>query len=207
MSRKTFIVMLSIITVTFSFNTMIKYYRPQDPVNISFDSFPLLKGEWIGERDSLAPAVVELLNPDQIFSATYTNKDEIKIQLFFDYFSSKNIKGAVHSPRNCLPGSGWVITSSSKRNIEFDSRVIAANRFYLRLKDSKEVMDYWYITRYGETASDYVLKAYTMVSAVTFRPTDVAFIRIVCKQDPESLESLEQFEKAFINEIYEFLPF
>lgn len=207
MSRKAFIVMLSIITVTFSFNTMIKYYRPQDSVDMSFDHFPLLKGEWIGEKDSLAPAVVALLNPDQIFSATYTNRDEIKIQLFFDYFSSKNIKGAVHSPRNCLPGSGWIITSSSKKNIEFGIRVIAANRFYLRLKDSKQVMDYWYITRYGETANDYVLKAYTMISSLTFRPTDVAFIRFVVNQDPESLEALEEFEKAFINEIYESLPF
>ena len=207
MAIRTFIIMLSMIIMTFFFNMMIKYYRPQDPVNMSFDSFPLLKGEWIGERDSLAPTVVALLNPDQIFSATYTNKDEIKVQLFFDYFSSENIKGAVHSPRNCLPGSGWVITSSSKRNIEFDNRIIAANRFYLRLKGSKQVMDYWYITRYGEAASDYVLKAYTMVSAVTFRPTDVAFIRFVANQDPESLEALEEFEEAFINEIYESLPF
>jgi hypothetical protein len=46
-----------------------------------------------------------------------------------------------------------------------------------------------------------------MISSLTLRPTDVAFVRFVGRDDPQSLQALEQFEKSFVPVIYSFLPF
>jgi hypothetical protein len=68
-------------------------------------------------------------------------------------------------------------------------------------------MDFWYITRFGETASDYVLKLNTMISSLMLRPTDKAFVRFVAADNPESIAAMERFERLFITEIYDHLPF
>jgi len=68
-------------------------------------------------------------------------------------------------------------------------------------------MDFWYITRYGETANDYKLKFYTMISSLTLRPTDKAFVRFVANGDSLSIAAMEEFEAVIIGDIYGHLPF
>ena len=77
----------------------------------------------------------------------------------------------------------------------------------LRLGDAAKIMDFWYITKYGETSNDYTFKFYAMLSSLTFKPTDVAFIRIITDNDSASVSALDDFEQSVLEEIYERLPF
>jgi hypothetical protein len=106
-----------------------------------------------------------------------------------------------------MPGSGWIIYNEGKNEIRINGRNISTGRFDLRLGQSKKVMDFWYITRYGETASDYVFKLYTMISSLTFRPNDIVFVRVLAEGDEEDLEDLKEFEELFVKEIYSHLGF
>lgn len=207
MAKKTFLAFLSILVITFLFCSAIRYYKPRTSSRTEFENFPMEKGGWVGEKDYLIPAVAEMLNPTEIFSATFTNPEGIEIHLFFDYFSRQDSWGGPHSPRNCLPGSGWAILDTEEREIVVDGRTIKIGRFYMRLGESEKVMDFWYVTRYGETANDFMFKLYTMISSLTFRPNDIAFIRIVGSDDPKSLLALDEFEKVFVYEIYDYLHF
>ena len=135
------------------------------------------------------------------------NRNGDRVQLFVDYYSPENTVGSIHSPRNCLPGSGWVIMGSAPKAIEYNGRSMGPARFSPALGQARQVMDFWYITRMGETASDYRLKFYTMVSSLILRPTDKAFVRFVALDDPRSVAAMEAFERQFIHEIYACLPF
>ena len=207
MAAKTFIVFLSIVLFTFIFGFAIKHYRPETSTNAGIEDFPLQKDGWIGQKDNLIPAIVDMLNPTKIFSATYTDQVGNKVHLFFDYFAQQNVRGGPHSPRNCLPGSGWTIRGTEKRVILLRGRPIIIGRFDLRMGESKKVMDFWYITRYGETANDYMFKIYAMISSLTFKPNDIAFIRIIGVGDQAGLSALDDFEKSFVEEIYDHLQF
>ncbi len=207
MAKKSFVIILILLMATFLFGLAVKNYKPSVTATVDINDFPLQKGEWTGQVDNLTPGIIQMLNPTVIFSAAYVNADGIKVQLFFDYFSSLNNIGGPHSPRNCLPGSGWLISGSEEREIELNRGSIKAGRFFLQLKESTRVMDFWYVSRRGETANDYRFKFDSMVSSLTFQPNDMAFIRIVCDNDPVSLEALNQFEKQFVDEIYVRLPF
>jgi len=206
MNKKTFIILISILLFTFAFTFILKQYKPEITVASNLKDFPLQKGGWVGQRENVASFVVDMLNPEEIFSATYINTAGIKINLLFDYFSPQT-QGGPHSPRNCLPGSGWVIDNVEKKVIVLNGRTINAGRFYLRLQESSQVMDFWYITRYGDTHNDYIYKLYLMAGSLTFKPTDVAFVRILSDNNKESLQALDEFEKVFVNEIYKHLPF
>ena len=157
--------------------------------------------------EKIPEPIVEMLSPDEILSASFTNSSGNKVQLFVDYYAPENSVGSIHSPRNCLPGSGWVIAGSEPNTIEFGGRQIDAVRFYLALGSSRQVMDFWYITRFGETANDFRLKFNTMVSSLVLRPTDKAFVRFVTDDDSRSVAAMEEFEGLFIGEVYKGLPF
>ena len=184
-----------------------KYYRAPVDKKVMIEQLPLVLSGWNGATDTIDRETRDLLNPDNLFSASYVSASGDKVQLFIDYFSPENTTGAIHSPYNCLPGSGWVITSTIPRFIESEGRRISASRLNLSLGESRAVLDFWYVTRYGETASDYRLKFSTMISSLTLRPTDKAFVRFVTADDPQSIAAMESFERVFIGEIYAHLPF
>ncbi len=207
MPKKTFVILLSILLFTFGFTLAIKYYKPASAPVRNLDTFPLELGEWTGQMDQIDQSTIDMLTPDELFSATYVNASGHKVHLFFDYFSAENSARGVHSPRNCLPGSGWIIVHTVDRIIEINNRTIPASRFYLRLGESRQVMDFWYITRNGDTSNDYIFKLFRMLSSLTLRPTDAAFIRFVGDDNPDGLKALAEFEKTFIPYVIDYLPF
>ncbi|MDH4158305.1 MAG: EpsI family protein [candidate division Zixibacteria bacterium] len=206
MGTKTFIIMLAILAVTFLFAVVIRTSQPETAYDVRVADFPLEKESWVGEKEVIPTYVFKQLNPVDIFAANYVNDRGEIVNLVIDYFAGDKA-GGPHSPRNCLPGSGWAIESTAERKIPSGDRTIPAQRFALRLGNSGKVMDFWYITRYGETANDYALKFYTMLSSLTLHRTDVAFIRFVCNSDSTSLAAMDRFQQLFLPDIYARLPF
>ena len=207
MDKKSFYISCIVIVLAFAMTMLIKFYRPDTAGNVDLDKFPLTIGDWHGTKEVVDPQILELLNPQSIISATYVNSEGISVHLLFDFFSSEATFGGPHSPRNCLPGSGWVITETLSHNIERANSVVPAGRFQLQFNKAKQVMDFWYITHYGETANDYMFKLYELLSALTFKPRDIAFVRFVASDDPKSLKALDEFQSLVLKEIYEHLPF
>jgi EpsI family protein len=207
MGKKAFFLILIVLLATFVVTLTVRYYQPESTAVVSFESFPLSKGDWVGRQEVIAPFVMDLLSPKAIFSATYTNSQGIQVHLLFDYFITAGSFGGPHSPRNCLPGSGWVILNQQERMIDIGSREVSAGRLQLRLDETRQVMDFWYVTNYGETGSDYMFKFYSMIGSLSLKPAEVAFVRLICTDSPAGRAALEEFEALFVPEIYGFLPF
>lgn len=207
MDKKSFLTIIIVIVITFVFTMMIKYMRPASAGDVSFDDFPLTVGEWNGYKEEVSETTMKLLNPQAIISVTYTNPDGISIHLLFDFFSSDATFGGPHSPRNCLPGSGWKIENVLEYEIARGSKMIPAGRFELKFKESEKVMDFWYVTHFGETSNDYQFKLYELLSALTFKPRDVAFVRFVTDNNEVSLKALKDFQKEILPVIYNHLPY
>ena len=107
---------------------------------------------------------------------------------------------------NCLPASGWVVEGSALRTIDLGTRTLPAKRLMLRYKQVGHVMDFWYVTPWGETSNDYRLKFNEMLTSLTLRSRHLTFVRFVAKDSPECLAALDRFEKTFLPEIYSRLP-
>jgi EpsI family protein len=207
MEKKAFIAFLVLILATFVAIQFVAHYRAPVGLKADFQKLPLTKDQWVGRPEELPQPIVEMLSPDEIFAGSFSNPEGIRVQLFVDYYSPENTVGAIHSPRNCLPGSGWAISGMTSKPIDYGGRKISAVRFYLKREQSHQVMDFWYVTRLGETASDYRLKFDTMISSLILRPTDKAFVRFVTNDEARSIAAMEDFEKIYIGEIYGSLPF
>ncbi len=207
MDKKTFLLIFASIVAVYSLTFVIKHYQPESTTEVSFDSFPLKKGSWVGQKSVIPQYVLELLQPKDILMARFRNDVGDEVSLLFDFFSSSGSFGGPHSPRNCLPGTGWIIDSVTDRKIIVHSKEITIGRFNLRFEDRSSIMDFWYITNFGETANDYTFKFYSMMTSLTFQERNVGFIRIIAENSEDGIKALDDFEKLFLPEIYDLMPF
>jgi EpsI family protein len=202
--QKKFLIITFIIALSGLAGWGIKYRAPEALVAPGWKEFPLLMDDWIGKEDIVAQGVIDLLKPDHIFNANYIDDDGNRVNLFLGSFSDP--RGGPHSPLNCLPASGWVVEGSAPRSVDLGNRTLAAKRLLLSYRQVAYAMDFWYVTPWGETSSDYRLKFNEMLTSLTLQPRHLTFVRFIAKDTPGGLAALNRFEKAFLIEIYSRLP-
>ncbi len=204
MARKTFFIIATILIVASLVGWVIKYRTPTALKSAGWDGFPMSRDGWTGQTEVVAPGVIDLLKPDHIINTNFIDLDGNRVNLFLGSFSDP--RGGPHSPLNCLPASGWIVEGSEPHTIAFHNRTLNIKRLHLRYKQTGHVMDFWYVTPWGETSNDYQLKLFEMLTSLTLSPRHLTFIRFVAKDTPEGLEALDRFEKSFLDEIYSRLP-
>jgi EpsI family protein len=144
---------------------------------------PAKFGSWvqIGESE-IEQDVKDVLKADDLLNRTYANPEyRVGAHLFIAYFKSQRTGQAPHSPKNCLPGSGWVPSESGVVQIEVPGRPepIQANQYVVARADAKSLVLYWYQSRDRVVASEYTAKLYVMADAIRYNRTDTALVRIV----------------------------
>ncbi len=207
MGKKSFSIVLSILLVTFVLAMLLRFYQTESTVSVDFSNFPEEVGDWKAEINDVPAFVLDLLKPKEIYSANFTNSDGVRVEVLFDFFITEGSFGGPHSPRNCLPGSGWVLKDSEPQVIFINERSFSIGRIQIQQDQNKQVMDFWYVTNYGETSNDYIFKIYSMLSSLMFEPREVAFIRFIVEDQEESIKALDDLEKVLVPIIYEHLPF
>jgi EpsI family protein len=204
MARKTFLIIAAILTVAALAGWVIKYQTPTALQSAGWKDFPTTKDGWTGSQKVVAPEVIDLLKPDHIIDADYLDLDGNRINLFLGSFSDP--RGGPHSPLNCLPASGWILEGTEPHTVNINGRTLSIKRLHLRFRQSVYVMDFWYVTPWGETSSDYQLKLFEMMTSLTLSPRHLTFVRFVGADTPEGLAALERFENTFLDDIYRRLP-
>jgi EpsI family protein len=101
--------------------------------------------------------------------------------LFIAYFKTQRYGQTPHSPKNCLPGSGWEPVETGRQTIDVPgwSAPIVTNRYVVELGDQKSVVLYWYQTHNRIIASEYWAKFWLVVDSVRYRRSDTALVKIV----------------------------
>lgn len=201
MDRKKHLLILTIIVVTAVISWVIKYRQPKLEVSADWSSMPLEIGEWVGQVDVVAQPVIDLLQPSGLFNADYYDSDGVQVNLFLGDWAES--RGGPHSPMNCMPASGWTVHETAAHPVEIEGRQIAAKRLSLQHRRINYLMDYWYITPYGETSNDYQLKLYEMLTSLTLQPRHLTFVRFVARDTDAGRAALERFERHIVSEIYD----
>jgi EpsI family protein len=204
MDRKKFFLTTIVIIVAAVVSWVVKYRQPTLTDSADWSTFPLQSGEWVGETDVVSQGVIDLLQPSGIFNANYFRSDGIQINLFLGDWLDAH--GGPHSPLNCLPASGWAVVETQNRPIPYGSRQIPARRLRLQYGQVFYVMDFWYITPFGETSNDYRLKLDEMLTSLMLQPRHLTFVRFVTRDTEAGRAALDQFEQDFVDEIYQRLP-
>lgn len=169
-------------------------------------ALPPQSGGWIlREETKLDQETLDVLKADDTLSRTYSNGAfQSAAHLYVAFFKSQRTGQSPHSPKNCLPGSGWVPSVSDDVAIDVPGRpAIKVNRYIVQKGDSKSLVLYWYQSRDRVVASEYEAKAFVVADALRYNRTDTALIRVIVPlAGPESRAEAEAVARDFVKSIF-----
>lgn len=150
------------------------------PSRQSFVHFPLTIEEWRGRNDPpLAADVLRVLAVDDYISRTYSSRSGLA-DLYVGYYASQREGDTIHSPLNCLPGSGWEPVERQRVTIDVGAaQPVVVNQLLIQSGLDKQAVLYWYQSHGRVVASEYWGRAYLALDALRLNRTDGAIVRVV----------------------------
>jgi len=157
------------------------------------------RGRDLGRLDSETEAV---LQADSYLLRTYTRGATTPLTLFVAYYGSQRAGHTMHSPLNCLPGTGWEWVVHSRQSVSIaPGREIETNRNIARKNGEQDLVYYWYQSRGRTVASDYRNKLLLVQDALTSHRSDGALVRVTTPMRPGDAQSADD-ATSFIRALY-----
>ena len=174
--------------------------------------FPAQIGSWrqIGDDIRFDDETEKVLRADDYLSRNFVSRGGTA-SLYVGYYATQRNGATYHSPLNCLPGSGWVMTDPARVTITptGGGAPFEANRFVIANGSDRALMIYWYQGRGRAVASEYWGKIYTVLDSVRRRRSDGAMVRVMVplgnSQDEAQENAVEVASQAFAR-LSEFVP-
>ena len=155
------------------------------------------------------PAELEVLGPGAYLMRNYLSKSgNAPVNLYIAFFPSQRAGDTIHSPKNCLPGSGWAPIESGHKYLQrSDGSTITVNRYLVAKGSEQDFVLYWYQAHGRVTPSEYWAKVFLVTDAIRLNRTDGALIRVIVPIDQRGgVMSAEKDAVDFAEQILSALP-
>ncbi|MFZ5624249.1 MAG: exosortase C-terminal domain/associated protein EpsI [Gemmatimonadota bacterium] len=132
--------------------------------------------------------------------------------VYVGYYEQQTQGRTIHSPKNCLPGSGWEALQSSEEAIPVGTGPAPkVNRYLLTNRGQKALVLYWYQGRGRVAADEYQVKFDLLRDAALKRRSEEALVRIVvpitpARDDAKALALARRIAERLIPEVDRVLP-
>lgn len=181
------------------------------PQRKGFLNFPLQLGTWNGHREYIEQKYLNTLKLTDYIVANYVAEDGVSAVNFYSAYYESQRKGvSVHSPRSCIPGDGWQITSFGQRNFPdllVQGTPLQVNRAVIEKGEYKQLVYYWFQQRGRSITNEYLVKWYLFQDAMTMHRTDGALVRLVTALDKgQDINVADQRLQAFMRDMVNVLP-
>lgn len=181
------------------------YFLPKTDVPMGIrplSDLPRQIGPWQTVREMpMEQAVQEVLKSDDSVNRFYSAPGESSpASLFIAFFKSQRSGASPHSPKNCLPGSGWASLSQGFETLDVPGYgPLTVNRYLVARGDERTVVYYWYQSAYRAVASEYWAKIWLVLDSIRYRRSDTSLVRVVVPSTPGiPTEQTDKVAKDFI---------
>ena len=180
------------------------------PVNKPFSEFPTAVDGWqMIDDNQFSDNILNVLKPTDYLSRIYRNTEGKSVNMYIGYHGGGKGTGGIHSPRHCLPGSGWYEVSMRRRTLQLQDRTLNLVESVYQKGEHKELFIYWFQVRDKSLADEYSLKLAEITNSMLNRRRDSTFIRISVPFDTDNSQAIglgEMFIKNFYPIIRIHLP-
>jgi EpsI family protein len=124
----------------------------------------------------------DILKADDLLSRVYEQGGDRRTatSLFIAAFRSQRTGKTPHSPKNCLPGSGWsqLVSDTLPLNLPGRGRV-DVNHYVVAKGGDRSAVLYWYQSWNRIVANEYRAKMFVVLDSMRYNRTDTALVRVV----------------------------
>ncbi len=177
----------------------------------TFKQFPAQFGSWkqLGTDLRFDDETETILRADDYVARNFTYEGHV-VSFYAGYYGTQRTGATYHSPLNCLPGSGWMMTDRGEVTIpRGNGPSFKANRYVIQKGKERALVIYWYEGRGRAIAGEYWAKIYTVLDSVTRRRSDGALIRVIApieKSEPEAEKLAVDLASQSAAELPAFVP-
>ena len=144
-----------------------------------FDRLPMTVGPWSGApAPALDPEVARILAADRYLHRYYTGPGGT-IDMDVAYYAQPRVGANMHSPLNCLPGTGWEMVDVGETDV-----ATAVGRW--RVRDTiverhgvRWAMAYWFQSNHRVVADEFAARLRLLGDALQTRRTDAGLVRLM----------------------------
>ena len=116
-----------------------------------------------------------------------------------------------HSPKVCLPASGWTPEITDEVTVDTAAGAITVNRYVVAKGTQRAVVLYWYQTPRRAIASEWAAKAWLVADALRDKRTDTALVRVIAwsaggGKDEAATTVATGFARELYPRLREYLP-
>lgn len=206
-------IIVSLLMVSTGFYIFFISHGEAVPLRKTFSIFPKKIDGWIGREEFFDEKIYKILGVDDSILISYHNSDGKNVQLYTGYYHSQREGDIIHSPKNCMPGSGWNIIETSFENLTISGdthKRIRVIKLILEKGISKQVALYWFQSRGRFISSEYWQKIYLVWDAIFKNRTDGSFVRLIAPVQNGDVKSTTEYLKLFAENMIpilgEYLP-
>jgi len=179
------------------------------PASEPLSEVPRTIGGWTGSDVTISQETLDILGAGNFLSRVYAQDGQPEtIGLLIGYFPSQRTGSTIHSPKNCLPGSGWNFESSNYVDLKDRAgQLHRVGEYAISNGLNRQLVVYWYQAHGRSVASEYVAKMDMVIDAMRLNRTDGALIRVSTPVGPqESTASARARVEAFTADLAPELP-
>jgi EpsI family protein len=171
---------------------------------------PYAHREWrMVSQNEFSENVLSVLRPSDYLARRYAGPDGRVVDLYVGYHNGSRDSGEIHSPRNCLPGSGWTEISSAKSSVQTSGASIRLVSASYQHGESKELFLYWFQVGQKTLTDEYSLKLSEIVNSFVNRRREATFVRVSIPYERDEADAMAigtRFIQDFYPVLREFIP-
>ncbi len=207
---------LAAVVIILLLGAALNHYFSQPDASLprkSLAEFPESLGDWTLVNDQkMDKQSLEILKVDDYFMRNYRNSKGEVIGLYVGYFKSQREGKGIHSPRQCLPGAGWIPVNTTVYRMavpDHHPETVAVNKFVMGKGLDRQLYLFWYHGRGRIYANEYWNKIYLIWDGLTRKRTDGALVRVnnpVIGNAEDALKTQSDFIQLFLPLLKEYIP-
>jgi exosortase D (VPLPA-CTERM-specific) len=193
-----------LVPVAFASTLMVEREELPPPRSMFID-FPMNLDGWQGTSFTLDKKYIDALRFDDYVLADYRFGNGQPVNLYAAYYRSQRKGQSAHSPKSCLPGDGWEISSLNSMDLPASSGIVRSlhvNRALIQKDSEKQIVLYWFKQRERILTNEYLVKLFLFWDGLSRGRTDGALVRIVSLVGPGETEDIvDQRLRRFVSTI------
>ena len=180
------------------------------PERKQFAEFPLELNDWSGRKGSIEQVYIDTLKFTDYVMNDYRGVDGSVVNFYTAYYDSQKSGVSAHSPRSCIPGGGWEITSLENyiiKGVDVGAVPLVVNRLLIEKGEIKQLVYYWFQQRGRIVTNEYMMKWYLFWDSITKSRTDGALIRLTAiLNNGQDIKIADDRLESFAREVSPIIP-
>jgi EpsI family protein len=165
-------------------------------------AFPPNFGNWSMIHEGVVEKeTLDVLRADDTLTREYESP-EGGVNLFIAYFKTQRTGQSPHSPKNCLPGSGWQPSANDRIYLATGGETIRINRYVVSKGEEESVVLYWYQSQGRVIADEFAAKFYLIEDSIRKHRSDTSLVRVVTPVMGQQRQRAEQIAEDFAKAAY-----